>query len=422
MTTTSPKQAKTKACPKCNSAQPTNAFQCGNCGHQFKPRPIRYHEIKPTIIERFGTPRLNVRTGGVVLGDRALTADEIDRFYLELCSESEQWPIKPTADAIWAMAEQNEFDPVADYLEDLGDHTPLPMAQWQRLDKHLLGIDNPVAAEFLPQYFVGAVARALTPGCEARCSLVLVGPQQRGKTTLGRILFGSDYWVEGLADLSRDSRMRCMSAWATELSELDGITRRADIESLKTFLTEREDSFRKPYGSGVKKYPRRFVFWATANGSPLRDLSGNTRFLTVGIPDRMLPLDWAASHRNALWARAVEQFRSGFDWCGVSEQQRLERIAANLNFEEVDPWGEVVGSVLAASNGFERFSDIYDKLEVPKERQNPANARRIKQLAASFGWEYTVRRLNGTLMRGFWKQSEPMKVQEGEGQDLEEYF
>jgi predicted P-loop ATPase len=389
-----------------------------------KPRLLRYHEIKPLLIDRFGTARLNVRTGAVMLGDRCLNADQVDRLYLELSSEVEQWPIKPTADAIWAMAEDNPMDPVADFLIGLADHQPLPMAQWKRLDKWLLGIDNPVAAEFLPQYFVGAVARVLSPGCEARCSPVLVGPQQRGKTSLGRVLFGSDHWVEGLSDLSRDSKMRCQTAWGVELSELDGITRRSDVESLKTFLTERSDDFRKPYGKGVVKTERRFVFWGTANHSPLRDLSGNSRFLCIGLPDQMLPLDWAIANRNALWARALEQFRSGFDWCRISERQRAERIAANLDFEQIDPWGELIGAYLAhCPNGYVAIGDIFDKLEVPRERQNNVNARRIRQLAEPFGWLYGQRRLNGVAMRGFWKLEDPVKVQEGEdSDDLENIF
>jgi hypothetical protein len=242
------------------------------------PRRLNYHELKPALIDRFGTPRLNVRTGGIVLGDRSLSADEVARFYLELCSEVEEWPISPTADAIWAMAEANQFDPVADFLLGLADYQPLPMAQWQRLDKWLLGVDNPTAAAFLTQFFVGAVARVLNPGCEARCSPVLVGPQQRGKTTLGRILFGDDYWVEGLSDLSRDSRMRCQTAWACELSELDGVTRRADVESLKTFLTEREDSFRKPYGKGIVQ-----------NAAELRFL-GHEQRQPIARPERQLQI------------------------------------------------------------------------------------------------------------------------------------
>lgn len=379
-----------------------------------KPRLVRYHELKGRFVELHGTPRLNVRTGSVEIGGRALSADEVGRFYLELSSPYEQWPIQPTADAILSMAEANQFDPVADYLNELADHTPLPLEQWQRLDQWLLGIDNPTAADFLPSYFISAVARVFDPGCEARCSPVLVGPQQRGKTSLGRILFGDPFWVEGLADLSRDSRMRCQTAWAVELSELDGITRRSDVESLKCFLTERDDSFRKPYGKGIVRTPRRFTFWGTSNHAPLRDVNGNSRFLCVALPDRMLPLDWAVTHRDALWARAVEQYRAGIDWRRVTEQQRQDRIAANLDFQQVDPWGEIIGPLLAwQTDGFIPLADLYEKLEVPRERQNSANARRISQLVEAHGWKYGQRRRSGSVMRGFWRAETPMKAQEG---------
>jgi hypothetical protein len=379
-----------------------------------KPRLVRYHELKGRFIDLHGTPRLNVRTGSVEIGGRALTADEVGRFYLELSSAYEQWPIQPTADAIWAMAETNQFDPVADYLNGLADHTPLPLEQWQRLDQLLLGIDNPTAADFLPQFFISAVARVFDPGCEARCSPVLVGPQQRGKTTLGEILFSAPFWVEGLASLDKDARMRCQTAWGVELSELDGITRRSDVEALKGFLSEKIDSFRPPYGKGTRKYPRNFVFWGTSNHSPLRDLSGNSRFLCIGLPDQMLPLDWARTHRDALWARAVEQYRAGTDWRKVTEQQRQDRIAANLDFQQIDPWGEVIGPLLAwQTDGFITLSTVYEKLEVPTERQHNASARRISQLVEAHGWKYGQRRRSGSVLRGFWKLETPVKVQEG---------
>jgi hypothetical protein len=128
-----------------------------------KPRLVRYHELKGRFVELHGTPRLNVRTGSVEIGGQALSADEVGRFYLELSSPYEQWPIQPTADAIWAMAEANQFDPVADYLNGLAEHTPLPLEQWQRLDQLLLGIDNPTAADFLPSVFHLGSSKGVRP-------------------------------------------------------------------------------------------------------------------------------------------------------------------------------------------------------------------------------------------------------------------
>ena len=39
-------------------------------------------------------------------------------------------------------------------------------------------------------------------------------------------------------------------------------------------------------------------------------LTGSTRFVCIPIPDRMLPLDWLRQHRDAIWARAVAEFRA----------------------------------------------------------------------------------------------------------------
>ena len=396
--TPSRKQVKTKTCPKCKDRdQLKGAYKCTECGHAFKPRLLNYHELKGRLIEEFGTaPKLNIRTNEVWIGEKHFTADAIERIYLDLSSAEEQWPIKPTSDAIWSMAEANKYDPVKIYLDGLKDHSPLPMEQWQKLDKCLLGIDNPAMAEFLPQFFVGAIARIYQPGCEARCTPVLVSRNQEiGKSTLGRILFSGDnqdYWVEGVSEnLDKDARMRCQSAWACELAELDGVTRRSDVAALKAFLTERTDSFRKPYGKGVERFPRNFVFWGTSNEPPLRDLTGNSRFLCVELPNKLLPLDWALAQRNALWARAIEQYQSGFEWNRPTDQQRADRIAQNSNFEQIDPWIEELRPRLERDiDEIVSLSDLYEVVRVSKDQQSSVNARRIRLGVESLGWRYGV--------------------------------
>jgi predicted P-loop ATPase len=120
------------------------------------------------------------------------------------------------------------------------------------------------------------------------------------------------------------------------------------------------------------------------------------------------------ANRNAIWARAVQQFTTGYDWRIVSEEQRRERIEANHNFQEVHPWQEIICGFLGCDpNGFVTYAQLYERLEVPYERQNTTNARTIRQLAEALGWTYGQRRRNGVAMRGFWKAEVPMKEQEG---------
>jgi len=435
MTTTPNKsQAKTKTCPSCKDKnQLKGAYKCTECGHPFKPRTLNYHELKERLIREFGVPpKLNIRTNEVWIGEKHFTADDIERLYLDLSSAEAQWPIKPTSDQVWAMAEANKFDPIKIYLDELKDHSPLPMEQWQRLDKHLLGIDNPAMADFLPQFLVGAVARIYDPGCEARCTPVLVSRNQEiGKSTLGRILFSGDnqdYWVEGVSEnLDKDVRLRCQSSWACELAELDGVTRRSDVAALKAFLTERTDVFRKPYGKGVERFPRNFVFWGTSNESPLRDLTGNSRFLCVELPNKLLPLDWALAQRNAIWSRAIEQYRLGFEWNRPTDKQKADRIEQNKQFEQIDPWiDEMRPRLERDKNEVVSLSDLYDVLKVGKDQQNPVNARRIKLGVESLNWKYGVHRIgkdaDRTTKRGFKYLGDTKEKQAEEDQSLKDCF
>jgi hypothetical protein len=302
-------------------------------------RPIRLetHQVMELLPKRIGKLRLNVRSGDVIAEHRdgpiTLSGNDIGRLYLQLSSQAEKWPKDTTADAVALLAGKAPFDPVADSLTS--DTTaPLPMELWQQLDQHLLGINDPIAAAFLPRYLISAVARVFSPGCYVRQTPVLIGKQERGKSELGRILFGAEHWVEGIGELGKDDLMKAHTAWGVELAELDGVTRRSDQERLKAFLTEKTDTYRKPYDRAPEAHHRRFVFWGSSNGAPLRDTTGSTRFVCIPIPDRLLPLDWARQNRSAIWSRAVEQYRAGIDWMHTDEPMRAAIAERNSNYQE----------------------------------------------------------------------------------------
>ena len=386
---------------------------------QAKPlaKPKRHtlapDEVMVQLPARLGQPRLNIRTNEFHCGSDTYTADDVGRIYLRLSGEAERWPKDTTADALVELAKHHAFDPVEEELNRIGSTVePLPMEMWQRLDLHLLGIDDPIAAAFLPQFLLSAVARVFRPGCGVRRSPVLIGAQQRGKTELGQILFSKDHWVEGVTNLDREDKMRLQSAWGVELAELNGVTRRKDQEQLKSFLTARWDDYRVPYGKGVAKHLRRCVFWGTSNGPPLRDLSGSTRFVCIPIPDRMLPLDWAIKHRAAIWSRAVEQFRQiepGQEpWDRVSEEDRAALQERNSNHQELDPWAEAVMEALAHHSKTMSLpvsmAAIFERMNLEVAHQSPTHASRVRAIAEALGWELARRRPSpgAEKRQGFW--------------------
>jgi Virulence-associated protein E len=366
-------------------------------------------QVMELLPQRLGDyPRLNLRTNNFVVGATEYTADDVSRIYLKLSNDKERWPKETTADAFVELSRDRVFDPVMEELLGICKGTePLPMDQWHHLDLHLLGIDDPIAASFLPQYLISGVARVFRPGCGVRRSPVLIGAQHRGKTALGRILFGEAHWIENVSNLDKDDLMRLQAGWGVELSELNGITRRKDQESLKAFLTARDDVFRVPYGKGVARYERRCVFWGTSNGPPLRDLSGSTRFVCIPVPDRMLPLDWASKNRDALWARAVKEFllipNAEEPWDRVSEEERADLVERNSDHQELDPWTDNVISYLEQRKTPPiSIPEIFDHLNIGTAQQNPALTARIRSIAENAGWIWKRRQVNNNRKQGFW--------------------
>jgi len=376
-----------------------------------KIRTLAPHEVKAQLPQRLGgIPRLNIRTNDFEAGGKVYTADDAGRLYVHLCGEAERWPSQATFDVFVELAKDRAFDPVEEELNRLGKTVePLPMEQWERLDQHLLGIDDPIAAKFLPQFLLSAVARVFRPGCGVRRSPVLIGPQWRGKTKLGAILFGQAHWIENVTDLGKDDLLRLQSAWGVELSELDGITRRKDQEALKAFLTATQDAFRAPYAKATTKHDRRCVFWGTANGPPLRDLSGSTRFVCIKLPDQMLPLDWARENRAAIWSRAVAIYRQvpadQEPWDHSTEDERKAIEERNANHQETDPWAEEVAQHLrSAAERPVSVAYLLDRMDIPKGQRNNAMAARVRQLAEAVGWVMERRRPIGSdeKKQGLW--------------------
>ena len=370
-----------------------------------KRRTLTAYEVRELLPQRLGRIRRNVRTGEVRTDWESASGNETSRFYVHLCTPAEEWPKHATADAVEVIANANPYDPVRDYLERNAT-PPLPMEQWHRLDQNLLGIDHPIAAAFLPRYFISAVARTMKPGAEIRQTPVLIGPQWRGKTALGRILFGADHWKEGIGKCDRDAIQKAHTAWGVELAELDGVTRRTDPEKLKAFLTEPSDTIQLKYDRHPSVHHRRFVFWGTANAPPLNDSTGSTRFVCIRLPDHWLPLEWAEMNRNSLWARALEQYKAGVPWDQTTEEERQALAELNSDFEQEDPWTEVIETELqaAVARGSVpvKIPDLLERLGLEKKAQNNAVSNRVSGIAARFGWEKRRARNGGPSRQGLW--------------------
>jgi len=371
---------------------------------QLKARRLRPDEIRDRITQHTGPLRLNTRTGYVEADGEPLTGNGISHLYLKLSTPTETWGREVTTDAATFHAMQDQFDPVAEWLTT-NTVEPLPMDQWERIEEHSLGLaDDPLSGQIIRRWLIGAIARAIEPGCWWRVAPVLVGEQNIGKTEWIRALAGDGWFLSGLGRLDRDAMQRLRRGWLVELGELDGITRKADQEQLKAFLTERVDTYRSPYARTDEAHPRRCVFIGTANASPLRDSTGSSRFAVIKTGSRPLPVEWVKQNRAAIWARALEQYRSGIPWTHPQAEMEAIRLR-NEGHTVLDPWQEVLAEKmeLAAKTGRPvQNAEIYNLLEVEVAKQTAQTAERVARIMQALGWEKSRRRCDGRRREGWW--------------------
>ena len=351
-----------------------------------------------------GLPMLNVRTRSIEIEGVPIPSNDLSRLYMGLSTPTVIWSKELVVDAVTDVATRNSFDPVAVYLHNLNKAHSLPDKDWSNLDQFLFNIDDPIARAFMPRYLVAAVKRAIEPACQNRQIPVIIGSQNIGKTELGRSLFGKYYGggISGKFDIDDITKLERL--WCCELAELDGITRKGQIEGFKTFISDCENFDRRKYGQGIVKIIRRNVFWGTSNTPPLNDSSGSTRFVCIPVPKKELPYKRVGDAFDQIWARAYWEYRRGYQCYSTQEEMDLieER---NSDFEFVDSWFERIEEFVENTTlELIPTQAIHELLDLePRHLGNPSYSTRIRKIMAKCGWKYDRPTIGGEQRRGYIK-------------------
>jgi hypothetical protein len=195
--------------------------------------------------------------------------------------------VSAIAEYIEILAYENEYHPVRDWLDTV---TWDGKDRLEALKKTLVVRDEDEAIRdvLLEKWLISCVAAVYHPKYKGRGVLTLQGRQSMGKTTWFKNLVpkeNGEWFREGMSldPRNKDTVLSSISSWIVELGEIGSTFKRADIDSLKAFLTSDTDTIRAPYARTYEVFQRRTVFCATVNEKEsLNDTSGNSRFWIIG--------------------------------------------------------------------------------------------------------------------------------------------
>ncbi|MEY3964743.1 MAG: hypothetical protein RLZZ106_1998 [Cyanobacteriota bacterium] len=299
-------------------------------------------QMLPAHLLRFNEMDLRAEvlttTGWQRITDAAMTSA-----YVVLTGKGWKIGKEPVCDAVLHAARQTPFHPIRHYLQRLEADPTITPVDLDQVAKRFFRSPGQLYSQMVRKWLIGAVARALEPGCKMDYCLVLKGGQGLLKSTTLQALASPDWFCSSTPEGEKDFLQAIHSCWIYELAELEHITGRRAAGHLKALFATPTDTFRPPYGRTPERHPRQSVFCATVNKDEfLRDDTGNRRYWVIPIEGTdPLPRSELAAARDAIWKAAVLAYRQGELPMLSAELETLSNTQ-NEQFNEQDPWVEMV--------------------------------------------------------------------------------
>ena len=349
----------------------------------------------------------NAFTNEDLLGDRAITDVDVGRMAIAL---DETYKLRPGRDlldqAVHLACTVRTHHPVRDWLGAL---------RWDgkaRLDRCLhryLGAeDTQLNAQLGSKWFIGAVARIMSPGCAMHTSLVLVGRQGLGKSRACKALMPWPTWFcdTDLPLGSKDAYLQIQGVWIQEIAELHALVK-AGNDKAKSFLSRCEDRYRRPYGRRMETHPRQVVFIGTTNDVEfLTDPTGSRRYWPVVA--RQIDLPGITAARDQLWAEAAARYAQEERWW-LDELWERELERASIAHRSCEVWNPLVLDWAEEQREpFTMAQVLSEALGIPRERMGRPAETRVGRILRGAGYETRRPRSASGHRPRLWMPSETL--------------
>ena len=265
------------------------------------------------------------------------------------------------------MAKKNTYHPIKQRIESQ-EWDGKPRGERYFID--LLGCaDNSYNREIAKVWLTGLMARVYLEKVKFEVVPILIDKRQgTGKSTVTKRLLPDYHTDSEITFGKRDSDYQKIQANAIiELGELKGMSK-AEIETVKSFISSDSDTYRDPYERKATPHPRHCVFIGTANKkSFLKDSGTERRFFPIecGVNDvKQHPMDIEENYFLQVLSEAKVWFDKGEPLTPSKKlMEKLTDIQENYKVEDVDK--EIIKQLL---NEF-KIVEGWDSLSQYEQRQ-----------------------------------------------------
>ena len=374
-------------------------YQTDTAGKTIFDRTLKYLNAKYSL--RFNTISLEFEIKRT--SDKKWSDLNLNSLFIELAQSGIDIPVNKLEILVRSHL-INQYNPISEYFENLED--------WDG-DDHIKNLcsyvktnDDNAFLYHMEKWFTRAVLCALEKEKINKHCLVLANTiQNSGKSTYLRFFIPRklmNYLSEDIG-LDKDSRIKLCKNLIINLDELS-ILAKADINSLKAFISKTHINERLPYARKAEYLERICSFVGSTNKTDfLTDESGSVRWIIFEVTEKInfnyslqINIDkvWSQAYFNAYKRKG---FNPELTLADISENEKRNERFTQMTLEQ-----EMINKFYEPSDNLEEFMTATEVMMDLKTQEIRLNHLKIGRALSSFKFprvKHPQRQIYGYLIR-----------------------
>jgi predicted P-loop ATPase len=322
----------------------------GEASHQT----IQVGDLLGLLQDTYGKElELNLMSGEPEINRQPIANASVENFYVILSKLGYKINKTPARDGLMTAAQCNSYHPVEDEFHRIElDDTIYPI-DLDQVATDYLGTSDSLYDAMLATTLIGLVNRTFHHGCKFDTCLVLTGKEGIRKSTFWKELATENWFCDTWQKKDQDLFMAINQTLIYEFAELDGITGVRAQASMKAVLSSATDTYKRPYATGIGKFPRPSILVATSNRCDfLSDPSADhRRFWVIPLANKELDTGKVKQDRERIIKAAIIAYRNGRKPFLKKELQD-ESNRRNKNFQAEHPFMDKLSDWVKTRDNF----------------------------------------------------------------------